>query len=63
MALVLGLAFHATSRASDPTKSLDPGTARELAVLARVLEKRLGDVRKALPTAPSPTARNISAPI
>lgn len=51
LALVLSLALQAAGPTNAPSTALDPQTARELAVLARVLERRLGEVRASLPTA------------
>ena len=48
LAVVLGLALLASDSARETETGLDHRTVRELAVLSRVLEKRLAETRKSL---------------
>jgi len=48
LAVVFGLALLASDSTGERETGLDQGTVRELAVLSRVLEKRLAETRKSL---------------
>jgi hypothetical protein len=58
LALVFGLSLLAANTASASAAHLDKKAARELAVISRILEKRLSTIRGAV----NPTARAVVVP-
>jgi len=51
LAVVFGMSLMAADALAEATGKLDVKTARELAIIARVLEKRLGEARKSFTVA------------
>jgi hypothetical protein len=61
LALVVGVGLEASDPHRDSSQSVESKTTRELAVLVRILEKRLGELRRSLVTEPPPIDTNTMA--
>ncbi len=61
LAAVVGAALMSNGAERENDRNVDPRTARELAVLSRVLEKRLGEARKTLVTTATGTENHVPA--
>jgi len=59
LAMVFGMSLFTANAVGEATAKVDARTARELAVMSRILEKRLGETRQSLAAAvlSSPPAR------
>ena len=51
LTMAFGATLFSVLNAAKATGKIDPRTSRELAVLSRILEKRLGEMRLSLPAA------------
>ncbi|KPL07438.1 hypothetical protein AMJ85_09555 [candidate division BRC1 bacterium SM23_51] len=54
LAMLFGMSLLAADAKAEATGQMDVKTARELAVIARVLENRLGEARKSFVAARTP---------